>query len=167
MHKINYDEFLSALRGRVKGKVVMLGIGNELRGDDGFGPYMIEALEGKVESLVPVADPASRKFVARIAIPSGANAARPGGYASGRIITQEHKDVLVVPKDAIVERDGKTLVFVVEEAKAVQREVVLGLSDETRAEVVSGVKEGEKIIVEGAQGVKDGDPVIVQEPEGA
>ncbi len=126
-----------------------------------------QSLEGKVESLVPVADPASRKFVARIAIPSGANAARPGGYASGRIITQEHKDVLVVPKDAIVERDGKTLVFVVEEAKAVQREVVLGLSDETRAEVVSGVKEGEKIIVEGAQGVKDGDPVIVQEPEGA
>ncbi len=126
-----------------------------------------QSLEGRVISVVPVADPASRKFVARIALPRGANAARPGGYASAEIIAQEHKDVLVVPKDAVVERNGKTLVFVVEDGKAVQREVRLGLSDKTRAEVLSGVKEGEKIIVEGAQGVKDGDPVIVQEQEGA
>ena len=52
MHKISYDEFLEALKGRVKGKVVILGIGNELRGDDGFGPYVAEALKGKVEAVV-------------------------------------------------------------------------------------------------------------------
>lgn len=48
MHKINYEEFLGALKGRVKGGVVILGIGNELRGDDGFGPYLIESLKGRV-----------------------------------------------------------------------------------------------------------------------
>jgi hydrogenase 3 maturation protease len=52
MHKINYKEFLEALKGRVKGKVVLVGIGNELRGDDGFGPYVVEALKGKVSAAL-------------------------------------------------------------------------------------------------------------------
>jgi hypothetical protein len=45
MHRIAYQEFRGALAGRVKGKVVIAGIGNELRGDDGFGPYLIGLLK--------------------------------------------------------------------------------------------------------------------------
>ncbi len=52
MHKISYQEFLDALKGRIKGKVVILGIGNELRGDDGFGPYVAESLQGKVSARI-------------------------------------------------------------------------------------------------------------------
>jgi len=48
MHKISYHEFLDALKHQVKGKVVMLGIGNQLRGDDGFGPHLIESMRGHV-----------------------------------------------------------------------------------------------------------------------
>lgn len=52
MHKISYEEFLSSLRGRIKGKVVILGIGNELRGDDGFGPYVADSLKGKINAAL-------------------------------------------------------------------------------------------------------------------
>lgn len=52
MHKMSYDEFLDGLKDRVKGKVVLLGIGNELRGDDGFGPYVVESLRGRVDAAV-------------------------------------------------------------------------------------------------------------------
>lgn len=52
MHKINYSEFLEGLKGRVKGRVVILGIGNELRGDDGFGAYLAEELKGKIDAAV-------------------------------------------------------------------------------------------------------------------
>jgi hydrogenase 3 maturation protease len=52
MHKINYNEFLDALKGRIRGKVAILGIGNDLKGDDGFGPYVAEALKGKVKGAV-------------------------------------------------------------------------------------------------------------------
>jgi len=38
------------LRARLKGTVLVVGIGNTLRGDDGFGPRMIERLEGKVSA---------------------------------------------------------------------------------------------------------------------
>ena len=40
------------LKGRIKGKIVILGIGNEIRGDDGFGPYLANALKGKVSAVV-------------------------------------------------------------------------------------------------------------------
>jgi len=49
---MRYEGFLEGLKGRVKGKVVILGIGNELRGDDGFGPYVAEALKGRVDAAV-------------------------------------------------------------------------------------------------------------------
>jgi len=126
-----------------------------------------QTLEGEVTVLMPVADPGSRNFLAHIAIPRVAGISRPGAYASGSIILEERPEVVVVPKDAVVERGGKMLVFVVEKGKAAQREVSLGLTDKTRAEVISGVKRGESVIVEGAQGVKDGDPVMVQKGEGA
>jgi hydrogenase 3 maturation protease len=38
------------LRARLKGTVLVVGIGNTLRGDDGFGPRMLERLEGKVSA---------------------------------------------------------------------------------------------------------------------
>jgi len=52
MHKISYNEFLGALKGRVKGNVVILGIGNDIRGDDGFGPYLVESLRGKITAAL-------------------------------------------------------------------------------------------------------------------
>lgn len=52
MHKISYKEFLEGLKGRVKGRVAILGIGNELRGDDGFGPYLVESIKGKVDAAL-------------------------------------------------------------------------------------------------------------------
>ena len=38
------------LKARLQGTVLVVGIGNTLRGDDGFGPSMIERLEGKVSA---------------------------------------------------------------------------------------------------------------------
>lgn len=39
---------LEELRRRLQGRVVIVGVGNELRGDDGFGPAVIERLRGRV-----------------------------------------------------------------------------------------------------------------------
>jgi HlyD family secretion protein len=121
------------------------------------------SLQGKVLSLVPVANPSSRDFLVRITIPDLQGISRPGIYADGSIIAQERKGVLVISKDAIVERGGHPVVFVVENGKVKQREVQVGLTDRTRAEIVSGVALGDSVVVEGAQALKDGDTVMVQQ----
>jgi hydrogenase 3 maturation protease len=41
---------LELLKSRLKGKVLILGVGNPLRGDDGAGPHLIEQLNGKIDA---------------------------------------------------------------------------------------------------------------------
>ena len=49
-----------------KGKVVIVGIGNTLRGDDGFGPALIKRLEGKVKACCIDAGSAPENFTGKI-----------------------------------------------------------------------------------------------------
>lgn len=72
------------------------------------------------------------------------------------IHTAAHENALVVPIQAVVERepvgegareqDEVQAVFVIEKGKAVQRQVETGLSDETHVELTSGVKPGETVV---------------------
>jgi hydrogenase 3 maturation protease len=43
---------LAQLRERLQGKVVIAGVGNSLKGDDGFGPYMIQQLRGEIKATL-------------------------------------------------------------------------------------------------------------------
>ena len=61
------------------------------------------------------------------------------------------KDVLVVPTEAIKNEDGKSIVLIPntnDKSKPLEREITLGLSDGKRSEVLSGVNEGEMILVQ-------------------
>jgi HlyD family secretion protein len=120
--------------------------------------------QGSVLKVVPVANPSSRDFAARISIPQMAGTTRPGMYAEGRIIISRHEGVPVVPKDALVERSGKQVMFVVSSDSTVQeRAVRVGLADPQQVEVVSGLRPGERVVVEGAALLNSGDKVTVQE----
>jgi RND family efflux transporter MFP subunit len=120
-------------------------------------------VEGAVERMVPVADPASRDFLVRIEVGSGQGLIKPGMFARGSVVVRESRGAVIVPKDALVEREGRLLAFVVVGGKAQRRQVETGITDAERAEVLSGVKPGESVVVVGAQGLKDGDTVQVRE----
>jgi len=124
------------------------------------------SVEGEVERLVPVANPNSRDFLMRINLVEAAGMTKPGMFARGAVIVEESAGVVVVPKDALVERGGKLLAFGVAEGRAEQRKVGAGISDAERVEIVSGITAGEQVVVIGAQGLQDGDPVQVKENGG-
>ncbi len=124
-------------------------------------------VEGRVERLVPVADPQSRDFLVRIDIVEATELTKPGMFGRGMIVVKESPEAVVVPKDALVEREGRMLAFVVTSGHAEQREVSVGLSDDLHAEILAGIVAGESIVVVGAQGLQDGDPVQVRENGGS
>jgi cobalt-zinc-cadmium efflux system membrane fusion protein len=74
-----------------------------------------------------------------------------------------HKDALLIPSRAIVREADETAVFVVADGKAQRRAVTIGLTDAEHAEVKSGLKAGEIIIVEGQAGLPDGAAVSVSQ----
>lgn len=93
---------------------------------------------------------------------------RPGMSVRAEIDTAVHPDVLVAPIQAVVERDVKDketdVVFVVQDGKAVQRVVKTGISDETRVEIVSGLKAGDKVVTgpyRSLRDLDDGEKILV------
>jgi hydrogenase 3 maturation protease len=59
-------EFAQELRSRLKGKVLFIGVGNTLRGDDGAGPALIALLEGKVKADLIDAGQAPENYAGKI-----------------------------------------------------------------------------------------------------
>jgi membrane fusion protein (multidrug efflux system) len=82
-------------------------------------------------------------------------------FARIKIIAARLKDVLVLNQDAIVQELGEKFVFRVENNIADKRKVALGKRDNGKIEVISGIREGDTVIVFGQQGLKDGARVTV------
>jgi multidrug efflux pump subunit AcrA (membrane-fusion protein) len=67
-----------------------------------------------------------------------------------------------VPKAAVRTVEGKKVVFVLREDRVERRAVSAGLEDGDQVEVLSGVRPGEQVVVEGPPDLKDGDRVRVR-----
>ena len=71
------------------------------------------------------------------------------------------RQVVTVHKDAIVNKRGRNVVFVIEDGKAVSRNVTLGVATGGRIEVVAGLKVGDVTVVRGNERLRPGVPVKV------
>jgi HlyD family secretion protein len=93
------------------------------------------------------------RFPIEITVDRADDDLRPGMTANVEVICKTAKGVLWVPNDAIFEKEGKKhkkfVSVVVSEAKGKpetkEREVKTGLANESRTEIVSGLKQGEKV----------------------
>lgn len=79
------------------------------------------------------------------------------------IDADQHHDVVLVPDAAIVREGDETAVFVARDGKAQRRAVTLGLDDGVHAEIASGVKAGENVIVDGQAGLPDDAAISVRD----
>lgn len=80
---------------------------------------------------------------------------RPGQFVTLRIVSEEHKDRLVVPAGSVVKNEeGGTVIAVVQGDKAALKPVKAGLRDGDLIEVEGdGLKEGMSVVTEGAYGL--------------
>jgi HlyD family secretion protein len=72
---------------------------------------------------------------------------KPGMTADITIKTAEKDNVLIVPKEAVENRDGRKLVQVRQKDGVENRQIEIGLEGENFFEVLSGLKEGEEVVV--------------------
>jgi HlyD family secretion protein len=119
-----------------------------------------ESFPGGLERLVPVARADSRDFLARIAVENAEMRLKPGMFARGRVLVESHPEAVVVPRDALLEKDGEKVVFVVKGGRAEERKVVPGLDSNGLTEIVSGVSAGEEVVIAGQHGLTSGQPVM-------
>ena len=115
--------------------------------------------KGRIESISGVIDRQTGTVVARAVFPNESRLLHSG--ASGSIILPTtYKDCIVIPQEATVRMQDKTLVYKVVEGKAVSALVtVAGINDGREYVVLDGLKAGEEIVSEGAGLVREGTPV--------
>ncbi len=73
---------------------------------------------GRVEAVLPLIDSTTRAGRALVAVPGGTSALRPGMYADLRLEATRLPSRVLVPSRAVIERDGRPLVFVVKNGRA-------------------------------------------------
>ncbi|NLY43197.1 MAG: efflux RND transporter periplasmic adaptor subunit [Clostridiaceae bacterium] len=85
---------------------------------------------------------------------------KPGYSAEIKIITEEKGDALLIPYEAITQdEDNQDMVYVVRNNRAYKRKIVTGAELETEIEVVKGIKEGEKVILNPSKEIRSGTKV--------
>jgi HlyD family secretion protein len=121
-----------------------------------------ETFTGRIARVAPVLDPATRTAPIEIEIPNGDFRLKPGMYARISITTNERKDTLVVPANAVVDYSGRRGVFLATQDSMVQfRNVRLGIEEDTQIEVLDGLEEGDRVVTTGAAALTDGATVII------
>jgi RND family efflux transporter MFP subunit len=112
----------------------------------------------KIAEIVPSADPASRTFTAKIDL--GRKGLRTGMFGRATITLASSVSGITVPKTAIVERGAMTSIWTVGKDRiARMRLVKVGKSVGDRVEVLSGLSDGEQVVMGGAEKVSEGNRV--------
>ena len=113
-------------------------------------------VSGRVAYVGDEIDLQTKTAGVRVIVEQPAVPLRPGQSVMAKIHTSAKAGaVLVLPRDAVTSVDGKPTVFVAHGAHAVEpRAIQLGRQDGQHVEVVSGLQEGEQIVVSGVFALK-------------
>lgn len=118
------------------------------------------SVEGKVRLVSPTLSTATGRGIAYISLPSG-EGVQPGLFASGTI-ELEAKPAFTLPQSAVVLRDGRTYVYVVDSAnKVASRLVTTARRQGDRIEILSGLDATARVVASGGAFLSEGAPVTV------
>lgn len=127
----------------------------------------IGPLDGKVTQKSIVADPLTRSFTVKVAIPNKDGKVLPGMIGSVKFIstpgTETGETTITLPTQAVLlDSDNRLFVWVVEDSVAQRRFVTANELVANGVEILSGLIPGDKVIVEGMLKVGTGTKVVPQ-----
>jgi RND family efflux transporter MFP subunit len=108
------------------------------------------SIEGRVVRVSPTIDPATRSIMVYVQVPNPGGALKGGTFVSGRIVGRSIPEALVIPVAGVRQHEGGTpYVYTIDGETIAQKEVQVGVVDEGAgiAEILSGLEEGERVIV--------------------
>lgn len=107
-----------------------------------------KGVDTTIDRILPGTATASQSTVARASIKNPDGLWRPGSAVHARVTVEQQPVALAVPLTALQRMDDGDVVFVRDGERYSARPVKLGRRDAQRAEVLSGLKVGEQVVVE-------------------
>jgi RND family efflux transporter MFP subunit len=126
-----------------------------------------DTFRGRLRQIFPAADRAKAIVEVRVSILNPDERVRPEMSATVTFVetsdSPEHEasasPAVLIPKRAVVERNGQSFAWVVADGRAAARPLELGTDRIDLVEVVSGVVPGEAVIINPPEGITEGGPV--------
>jgi multidrug efflux pump subunit AcrA (membrane-fusion protein) len=117
--------------------------------------YPDSVFQGRVDMIGDTLDPQTRTVPVRIAVPNPEMKLRPGMFASVQIAEPDSTSGIFVPEEAMQDINGQTVVFVTRDNTHFRAQAVnVGLHSGGKAQITSGLSQGDRIVVSGAFMVK-------------
>lgn len=116
---------------------------------------VVDATNGRRVAIGAVVDPLTRTVPVIFELARPDPRLKPGMFAKVTVFTGETLRGVAIPESAIVDESGKPTVFVLEGGESFfKRQVKLGIRSRGFAQVLSGVKEGERVVSRGAYDIR-------------
>jgi len=125
--------------------------------------YPDRLFTGTIGRLSPVVDPASRSLETRVRVVNRGYQLKPGMFAEASIILRRRDDAITVPLAALVDKEGRQVVYVIDQEVAREVKPEIAFVQGESAVVDSGIAEGDLMVVIGQQSLSGGDTVTVAE----
>jgi RND family efflux transporter MFP subunit len=121
---------------------------------------------GQVSRLAPVLREESRVAEMEVLVPNPDQALKPGMFARVHVILSSKTDAQIVPAEAVVRRDDRVGLFVVEESEETARyvPVTLGIQSQAIVEIADPTLDGARIVTLGQHLLEDGSPILLPSP---
>ena len=162
---VNYayaDREAARLREDVQNGVVRLPEDNQLTAEIIFGDGSLYAQKGKVDFTDSLIDKGTGTVSARAIVPNTEQTLLPGQFVRIRISGMVRPNSITVPEKALAQSPAGNFVYVVDDQGLAQPRLVdTDMINKGRWVIRSGLKEGERVIVDGLIRVRPKQPVQV------
>ena len=140
------------------------GLAVEVRVD----AYPDRVFTGTVEVVNPAADKDSRMFLVKARVPNGDFALKPGMFVHASV-TDQPEPMMLVPKTCVQGKKGLSYVYVVADDGKSARRMRVELGDDVGddVQIVSGLADGDEVILDQIDRLQDGRAVTFTEKEAA
>jgi len=114
---------------------------------------------GRIRQIAPVVDTATGTVKVTVEAVKPPTGVRPGAFVSIGIVREQHPTALLLPRESVIRELRAAHVFISEDGTAVKKAVELGLEEGDLVEVISGVAEGDNVVVAGQGALDDGQKI--------
>lgn len=119
--------------------------------------------DGTITYVSPAMDPTNKTYIVRITLSNPDNLLRGGMFAQSSLEVLQRRNTLFVPKDALVEQNGVSQLYVINPDNTIAiRTVKTGLRNDNYVEILEGLSDGEQIATTNLARLRDGVSVTIE-----
>ncbi|MCB9206578.1 MAG: efflux RND transporter periplasmic adaptor subunit [Ignavibacteriales bacterium] len=122
-------------------------------------PNTEKVFKGKIYAVEPKIDQTTRTLLVRAVASNNNYLLTPGAYVEIEIILSNIKDAILVPSEAVVPDIQGEKVFLYKNGIAVTKNVTTGIRNEADIQIISGIAQGDTVIVSGIIQLRPNSPV--------